>query len=139
MCGEQPGGGGYNGRGETVIPTFTHARDRPRLIRVGSSPQPAVAESARMLHMLPSVLATPAAKPWMNPSDDPATRAKALLGHMNLTEKLTLFHGSVRLLHPRAAPLQPDATRHSICPHHSARATWATCARTPDSVSLRSR
>jgi beta-glucosidase len=32
--------------------------------------------------------------PWMNRADPPSARAKALLGHMTLDEKLALFHGS---------------------------------------------
>jgi len=35
-----------------------------------------------------------AMKPWMNPADDPVTRAKALVAEMNTSEKLALFHGS---------------------------------------------
>ena len=35
-----------------------------------------------------------AARPWMDTADPPAQRAKTLIAHMTLDEKLSLFHGS---------------------------------------------
>lgn len=37
---------------------------------------------------------TPVPWPWMNPSIPPAKRAALLVGYMNLSEKVHLFHGS---------------------------------------------
>ena len=34
--------------------------------------------------------------PWMNRADPPSARAKALLGHMTLDEKLSLFHDKIQ-------------------------------------------
>ena len=58
-----------------------------------------------MLALHSSAIAfAPEDMPWMNRADPPSARAKALLGHMTLDEKLALFHGSVSGTSPSRPP-----------------------------------